>query len=102
MGDGEMPREYIKEYVEEAETSDGNDTVHIVSLAWDKYENVTLRTTSYVQEKEEKTYKDGAKYTVATIGEEIGTVVLPLQRRELNALIRHARRARDQAFGKDE
>jgi len=97
MGDGEMPREYIAFETERHENGQMSDT-HRLDLSWGDGNVVlthrTFRNGTWTSEDG----TEGCKFD----NELMHTIGTGLDRKAINDLIRNLRKARDQAFGKDE
>lgn len=83
-----MPREYVAFGSEETEDRKTVTTFRL-DLSWDRWGNVVLTHRTFVNSSDQD---NELTHTVGTT----------LNRKEINDLIRNLRKARDQAFGKDE
>lgn len=104
MGFGEMPREKIHSAVPEFDVSvawNKDGTVQIVTAATDADE----RLRAWTELKQGRVYMAGdpdAQTAPGTAFTLFDGWHVDLDRRQVNELIRVLRRARDQAFGRDE
>lgn len=95
--EGEMPREYVAFEEEHSENKPGISYITRLDVSWDRHENVVLTHRQFINgswsnESEGECHDNELTHVVGT----------KLNRKEINDLIRNLRKARDQAYGKDE
>lgn len=99
MGDGEMPTEYV---YEKYKPTDATEMLRAVKVGWGKEAQHVQVAVVLPNQPEIDVKVDDTTATMTNISAGRHHLHIQLDRDSINHLIRTLRRARDQAFGRDE